>query len=577
MKNVERESNNSSNYSLEDNTYNSQRSSENINSVEVKALNTTLLANSEFGMAILGNDQHLVWCNQRFINVLFPTLSDDVDLFDCPLPDNDEIGDKSFRERLAINIKNPHATDMSYTRSDNYSVRLRLDKQTESGRLILVEEIPQCLQSASKDEISIQHDPLTGLGNRLMFQELLSTWAINDRADVTLAVILVDLDRFKHVNDSLGHDIGDQLLVLAAKRLAAATRKEDVVIRIGGDEFVILHHIKSKSDSAELVAKRIIDLVSRPYIVEGQQIHIGASVGISVLNQGTDNVNDLLKNADLALYESKKSGRGVYRFFEPALANRARERRELEIDLRRALKLKEFFLLYQPQINLKSGAVQGFEALIRWDCPKRGLVSPLDFIPLSEELGEIHAIGEWVLRTACIEALNWEADLSIAVNVSPVQLQTDRFVPMVSEVLDATGLAANRLELEITEGVLLDNSSMIKEKLWALKSLGVNIAMDDFGTGYSSLSYLNSFPFSKIKIDQSFVRGDQTPKTKALVSAILKIGDSLQMKTIAEGVETKEQYDELAAKGCRAAQGYLISKPIKQAEINKFLSAFIAK
>lgn len=540
------------------------------------SLTSILMRQSTMGMAIIDNDQHLTWCNQKFADILFPSNSNYTDLYGSHIYEVSEIGDETFHEHLKDNINVIDACDMYYERADLSSVRLHLDIHTDTGRFLLAEDIAQPSHTTSEGEYLIQHDPLTGLGNRLMFKEIISSWTQFEKEDSSLAVIMVDLDRFKSINDSLGHEVGDQLLVLVSKRLESATRDEDTVIRLGGDEFVILHVTDPKPDhnSAELVAKRIVDLISRPYILQGQQLHIGASVGISILQQDTDNISDLLKHADLALYESKKSGRGTYRFFEPVLAEQAKQRRELEIDLRRALKLKEFSLLYQPQINMENGSIEGFEALIRWHCPKRGLVSPVDFIPLAEELGEINAIGEWVLRSACIEALNWRSDLSIAVNVSPVQLQNDKFVNMVINVLLSTGLSADRLELEITEGILLDNSSAIKERLWALKDHGVNIAMDDFGTGYSSLSYLNSFPFSKIKIDQSFVRGDQTKKSKALVSAILKIGDSLQMKTIAEGVETREQYDELAAKGCRSAQGYLISKPIKQADIGNFINNF---
>jgi predicted signal transduction protein with EAL and GGDEF domain len=303
-------------------------------------------------------------------------------------------------------------------------------------------------------------------------------------------------------------------------------------------------------------------------------VNIGASIGIAVLNHGTETLTDLLKHADLALYKAKDAGRGTALFFEPAFAVQAMTRYNLEIDLRRALGLKEFVLMYQPQVNMTDGSLQGFEALIRWQNSARGLVSPVDFIPLAEETGEIHAIGEWILRTACKEAMGWDGHLSVAVNVSPIQFESERLVDIVSHALTSSGLPPNRLELEITEGVLMNDFDNALKQLWALKALGVGIAMDDFGTGYSSLSYLNSFPFSKIKIDQSFVRGESSPKSRALVQAIINLGATLDMTTIAEGVETQEQYDQLTAGGCLVAQGYLISRPISTKAMGEFIADF---
>ncbi|MEQ1529562.1 MAG: bifunctional diguanylate cyclase/phosphodiesterase, partial [Methylococcales bacterium] len=415
-------------------------------------------------------------------------------------------------------------------------------------------------------------DPLTGLGNRLLLNEVISNWQPHGPEALSLAAIMIDLDRFKQVNDTLGHGAGDTLLKLVAKRIKSAARSDDLVIRIGGDEFVVLHTIGLQPVGAESVGKRIIELIGRPFLIDGQQVHIGASVGIAALHHGTDNSIDLLKHADLALYEAKAAGRGIIKLFEPALAQRALARRQLEIDLRRALGLREFMLMYQPQVNMTDGSLQGFEALIRWHSPARGLVSPADFIPLAEETGEIHSIGEWTLRTACKEAMSWDGHFSVAVNVSPIQFENEGIVDIVRNALAITGLPPERLELEITEGVLMKDYAVAQKHLLAIQALGVGIAMDDFGTGYSSLSYLNSFPFSKLKIDQSFVRKENSPKSRALVHAIISLGASLNMKTIAEGVETEQQFQELAAGGCLEAQGYLISRPIPPKDIADFIS-----
>jgi len=351
-----------------------------------------------------------------------------------------------------------------------------------------------------------------------------------------------------------------------------AARADDTIVRWGGDEFIILHTLGEQPSGAEGVAQRIVEMLSRPFLIDGQQINIGASVGIAILHQGTDKLEDLMRHADLALYDAKGAGRGTYRFFNPLLEKNAMERRELEISLRRALSLKEFTLAYQPQVRMPEGKLTGFEALIRWHNETRGLIPPVDFIPLAEETGEIMAIGEWVLRTACAEATKWPNELSVAVNVSPVQFKSDRFVDSVCSALSFSGLDPTRLEIEITEGVLINNSEKALSHLCAIQDMGVSIAMDDFGTGFSSLSYLNSFPFSKIKIDQAFVRGKQTDKSRALVDAIISLGASLGMKTLAEGVETPEQFEQLAEGGCMGAQGFLISKPMPAEEINEFMA-----
>lgn len=455
---------------------------------------------------------------------------------------------------------------------DSEMLSMHLDDINNNQRLIYIHRLSKLTINAGFPSISDQVDALTGLGNRMLLDQVISNWKPSGQEALSLAVIMINLDRFKQVNDTLGHGAGDSLLKLAAKRIKSAARENDLIIRLGGDEFVVLHTIGMQPIGAYSVANRIVELMAKPFIINGQQVNIGASVGLSALHHGTNASIDLLRHADLALYEAKAAGRNAVRFFEPSFALYAQDKRELEIDLSRALVLKQFRLVYQPQIMIAGGELNGFEALIRWQHPERGNIPPIDFISLAENTGEIHAIGEWILNTACKEAKSWKEELSIAVNVSPIQFDNDRIIEVVKNALASSGLPAKRLELEITESVLMKDLASVQKILWTIKNMGVGIAMDDFGTGYSSLSYLNSFPFTKIKIDQSFVRVEQSDKSRALVNAIISLGASLNMKTIAEGVETEEQFNELAAGGCIAAQGYLISKPLAPNAIAAFIS-----
>ncbi|WP_404810534.1 putative bifunctional diguanylate cyclase/phosphodiesterase [Methylobacterium flocculans] len=420
-----------------------------------------------------------------------------------------------------------------------------------------------------------RQDPLTGLPNRLLLHERLrEALSRLHRTNEGCAILLIDLDRFKPINDTLGHPMGDALLKKVADRLRSTVRLTDTVARIGGDEFVILQTgIRGGADT-QVLARRIVDLVGRTYMVEGQLLTIGASVGVALAPTDGDDADRLLKNADLALYRSKLDGRGTYRFFEPEMDARMQARRRLELDMRQALARREFSLHYQPQLQLEGNRLVGCEALIRWQHPTRGMVSPLDFIPLAEEIGLIVPIGEWVMRQACRDAATWPDPLSVAVNVSPAQFKSERLVEMVMSALAASGLAATRLEVEITEGVLLNESEKTLQTLHRLRELGVRVSMDDFGTGYSSLSYLRSFPFDKIKIDRSFVN-DLSGKRdgEAIIRAIAGLGRSLGMTTVAEGVETADQLDRIRAEGCTDVQGYLISKPIPASDVLAFLTA----
>ncbi len=417
-------------------------------------------------------------------------------------------------------------------------------------------------------------DGLTGLPTRIALERRLAAalTAATERG-AEAALLLIDLDRFKSVNDTLGHPVGDALLRAVAGRLRGALRKGDLPARLGGDEFAVLVTGADAATLGEALATRLVDLLGRAYLVDGHMLNIGASVGLALLPQDAADAAEAMRHADLALYGAKAAGRGTFRFFEPAMNARVQARRTLEADLRRALILREFDIAYQPLIEARTSAVAGFEALLRWSHPVRGSVPPSDFIPLAEEIGLIGPIGEWVLHTACREATRWPAAVSVAVNLSPVQFRDAGLLATVRAALDASGLAPSRLDLEITEGALLDNTDDVLRVLRDLRAIGVRIAMDDFGTGYSSLSYLQKFPFDKIKIDRSFIRdmGDD-PDSAAIVRAVTGLGQSLGMRTTAEGVETKEQVARLSAEGCGELQGYLFSRPLSAADAFAYLA-----
>ncbi|WP_455990807.1 putative bifunctional diguanylate cyclase/phosphodiesterase [Methylorubrum extorquens] len=446
----------------------------------------------------------------------------------------------------------------------NTTVQVGLYPVWDHGWSVTLEDVSErCAVAARADEMA-RLDPLTGLPNRLLLRERLEeALARLKRNGEACALLLIDLDRFKPVNDTLGHPVGDALLLKVADRLRATVRPTDTIARIGGDEFIILQTGVRDPSDIQALARRLVDLIGRTYMVEGHLLTIGASVGVAVAPGDGTTADILLKNADLALYRSKTDGRGTFRFFEPEMDARMQARRRLELDMRQALARREFLLHYQPQMNLENNRLTGCEALIRWRHPERGTVSPVDFIPLAEEIGLIVPIGEWVIRQACRDAAAWPAPLSVAVNVSPAQFKSERLVETILSALSTSGLPAKRLEVEITEGVLLQESEKTLQTLHRLRALGVRVSMDDFGTGYSSLSYLRSFPFDKIKIDRSFVKDlAAKPDGDAIIRAIAGLGKSLGMTTVAEGVETHDQMQRIRAEGCTDVQGYLISKPI---------------
>jgi diguanylate cyclase (GGDEF)-like protein len=441
------------------------------------------------------------------------------------------------------------------------------------------EDITEQRRSEVKIEYMAHHDSLTGLANRVLLNERLERAIGRIDPDEIVAVHHLDLDQFKAVNDTLGHPAGDKLLRIVADRLRGLVRETDTIARMGGDEFVIVQPSIADPADATSLAQRVIKLMSEPYDLDGQQAVIGASIGIVVSPGDGLSADKLLRNADLALYRAKGDGRGTFRFFEPAMDQQMQSRRIMEQDMRKALPAGEFELYYQPVVNLASNEISGFEALIRWNHPNQGMVAPAAFIPLAEEIGFIVPLGEWVIRQACAAAAQWPEDIRVAVNISAVQFRNPGLMQVIVGALAASGLHPTRLEIEITETVLLQNKETTLAVLHQLRALGVRIAMDDFGTGYSSLTYLQSFPFDKIKIDRSFVK-DITENAGSLniVRAVAALANGMGMTATAEGVETTEQLDRIRSEGCTEMQGFLFSRPLPAHEIERlFLSGHAAR
>ncbi len=440
------------------------------------------------------------------------------------------------------------------------------------GWLTTFEDITERRQADARMAHMARHDALTDLPNRVLVHEKLEQALAHARRGRPLALLCLDLDQFKAVNDTLGHPVGDALLQAVARRLTERVRETDTVARLGGDEFAVVQTPIDKPTEAADFAERLIAMMDEPFEVDGHQVVIDTSIGIALAPQDGLDADELLKNADLALYRAKSDGRGVYRLFQTAMDADMQTRRLLELDLRHALRDGQFELYYQPLIDLRAQAVGGFEALLRWHHPERGLIPPDKFIPLAEEIGAIVPIGEWVLRQACVAAADWPGELSVSVNLSPVQFRSRNLVATVTAALRDARLAPGRLELEITETIMLHDTVATLATLHELRSIGVRIAMDDFGTGYSSLSYLRRFPFDRIKIDQSFVRelGKQRD-CGAIIRAVIALGHDLGMATTAEGVETREQLCALALAGCSDIQGYLFSRPVSLRDIPAML------
>ena len=440
-------------------------------------------------------------------------------------------------------------------------------------------DITQRMRDEARLEYLAYHDVLTGLANRALFMDRLEH-AISRRnpAARKLAVLFMDLDRFKYINDTLGHEIGDHLLKILARRLSECLRKSDTIARFGGDEFAILLEDLESGETASQVAEQLLDVFTQPVHIQGHELYMTTSIGISIFPDDCDDAGCLLKNADTAMYRAKEMGRNIYQYYSEEMSNQTLERLRLETDLRNAMEKNQFYIVYQPQVELGGGRVIGVEALIRWRHPELGMVSPLKFIHILEEMGLIGAVGEWVLRQACRQACQWRRNghpgLRMSVNLSVRQFHDPQLHRRVAQILAETGMAASGLELEITEGVLMQQDQVTMANIKDLQRMGVRLSIDDFGTGYSSLSYLKRFPISTLKIDRSFIRDlAEDPEDAAIVRAIIAMARSLKLEIIAEGVETEQQLAFLSAQGCAAVQGYFFSPPLSADELEKYLAA----
>ena len=541
----------------------------------------TAINNMSQGLCLFDSQRRLVVCNERYARIYgLPN-----ELVKPGTPFQAILGHRLSHGMYAGSDPESHALTLHsiiansepsvsiHDMKDGRSIVVKHQPMADGGWVATQEDITEQRRIEAQIAHMARHDALTDLANRVLLRERLEEALKDLSGDGSVAVLCLDLDRFKEVNDTLGHPVGDALLKAVAGRLLGCVRETDTVARIGGDEFAVVQTLARQPQGVTALAERILEAITAPYEINGHQIVVGTSVGISVApNDGTDPGN-LIKNADLALYRVKGDGRGTYRFFEPAMDALMHARRKLETDLRCALLDGHLELHYQPILDAQSNKITTCEALLRWNHPERGRVSPAEFIPMAEETGLIGPIGEWVLRTACAQAATWPGDVKVAVNLSPLQFNWGDLVLSVSQSLATAGLAADRLELEITESVLLENTERTLTILHRLHQLGARVSLDDFGTGYSSLSNLRGFSFDKIKIDQSFVQAlGRDNDALAIVEAVIGLGARLDMTTTAEGVETEDQLEWLRAMGITEVQGYFMARPMPANDVADLLS-----
>jgi diguanylate cyclase (GGDEF)-like protein len=537
----------------------------------------TAVNNMTQGLLLFDSSQRVVVCNQRYIEMygLSPSVIKPGCAFRDVILHRKQTG--SFNGDVdqycsGILRDMPLGKAAITVTTDGRSIQIANRPLADGGWVATHEDVTERRRSDERIAHLAHYDALTDLPNRTLFRDKLEQEIKRIQRGGQLAVLYIDIDEFKSVNDSLGHPIGDALLKAVADRLRGCVRETDIVARLGGDEFAIVQTaVENPADVTDLVA-RIYQAIRQPYECLGHQLAADASIGIALAPQDGTDLDQLLKNADLAMYGAKADGRRTYRFFEPDMDARVKARRTLELDLRQAIVEGGFELYYQPLVNLRDDKVTGCEALLRWRHPERGMISPAEFIPVAEETGLINQLGEWVLTAACAEAATWPHHVKLAVNVSPVQFKSQTLAMKVAGALAASGLSANRLELEITEAVLIRDDDVALAILHQLRAIGVRIALDDFGTGYSSLSYLQRFPFDKIKIDRCFITDIAEPGgSSSIVQAVVNIAAARNMTTTAEGVETQQQRDMLRTLGCTEMQGYLFSPAKPATEIRRLL------
>jgi diguanylate cyclase (GGDEF)-like protein len=542
----------------------------------------TALNNMPHGLCMFRVDGQLAVMNHRFSEMM--NLSDDLVHRGACAPDivsacvsAGSISAASGKMILS-EIQNSQARDIITADPDadrGRSLSWTFQPMAGGGAVVLLEDITERRNAEARISHLARYDELTALPNRLNFRdEIERLLAVPHDAVQLSALLFVDLDQFKQVNDTLGHPCGDQLLCAVADRLREMLRPEDFVARFGGDEFVVFQqNINSNEDAAGL-ARRIVDHLSERYKIDNHLVEIGASVGIAMTSPAGISADTLLKNADMALYRAKADGRGTFCFFRDEMAHTVEARRILELDLRKALANEEFELFYQPLVNLKSGRIATCEALLRWNHPVRGTVSPIDIIPVAEDMGLIIDLGRWILRKACMECMKWPDAVSVAVNFSPQQFHQRDVLSEVRYALEVSGLPAHRLEIEITESSLLRNTQVTHDVLSQLSAIGVRISLDDFGTGYSSLSYLHNFPLQKVKIDRSFLEGIDNDRPLTLLRGVARLSADLGMSVVVEGIETNEQLELISADGTvTEAQGYLFSRPVPAVRVRQLLKA----
>jgi diguanylate cyclase (GGDEF)-like protein len=533
----------------------------------------TALDNMSRGLCMFDAGKRLVVSNKRFSDLLgIPPENIALGMTEAELLGLSE--GKSFGAETGAGGADAGPSESGVLRRANGNiVSVLRQSMANGGEVVTYEDITERRRAEAKISHMVRHDALTDLPNRLMLDEELEQ-ALNRAAPgENVAVLCLDIDNFKSVNDTLGHAVGDDLLRAFTRRLRDAARDTDTVARLGGDEFAIAQTSVAQPLHATALAVRLVEAMGVPFDIDGHQVVVGTSIGIALApGDGTD-PRQLLKSADMALYRAKADGGGSHRFFEAEMDARMRLRRALETDLRKATAMGQFELFYQPIVDIGTEEIIGFEALLRWNRPECGMVQPNDFIPLAEETGLIVPIGEWVIQDACKQAAGWPGHVKVAVNLSPVQFKSRNLVRAVKAALATSGLAPWRLELEITESVLLQDNEKTLGVLHQLHDIGIRISMDDFGTGYSSLSYLRKFPFDKIKIDRSFINEmSDRDDSLAIVRAVSAIGVSLGMLTTAEGVETREQFERVKNEGCTQVQGYLFGAPQPATEVTRLLA-----